>query len=118
MSVTIESPVVASVIPRALEERLVAQYEGISMEDLIHPASRIELIHAVSLIINEIKAGERVQVIIPRSHSHHESGILNSEYLEELYLSLRGYVLKPDVFAKVRLSYHDYTNVVVDIMCV
>jgi len=118
MSVTVESPVVASVIPRPLEERLVAQHEDISMETLIHPASLDELLHVVSLITSEIEAGERIQVIVPRSYSHHENGECDWDHIEELHMRLGGYALVRDVFVKVCFSESSSSDAMADIVCV
>ena len=116
MSTTIASLVVTPVITRALEERLVAQYGEVSVKILMRPASLDELLNAISLVVSEIEAGERIQVITPRSCSRHENSVLNSNHLDELHMRLRGYMLEPGVFVKLRFIGDHHNICVVDIV--
>jgi len=69
-------------------------------------------------VLDEINAGERIRVTIPRNFSHDDNN--DSEYdldnIEDVQMDIRGGRLRPNVFASLRFEETDESDAVGDVV--
>ena len=114
MSATFEQQLTTHTKGEGLVQRLLAHDDELSLIKLTHPTSIEEMFEVITLVNDEIKAGERIQVTIPRNWSHYD-GEQRWSHIEEVQEEIRGPLLRSNVFATLRFGSDPTSDVVVDI---
>lgn len=99
----------------ALVSRLRAQNTELSVSHFMEPTDLAYLCLSIRLITTEIKAGERIGVKVPRSLSHTAEGELDLDFLDDVQTTVRGDLLRSNVFATLRFGNEKTRDVSVDI---
>ena len=117
MSVTIESPVVASVIPRTLQQRVERSDEiSSAISAVTEHSSWREVLRITRFVVGEMKAGERFQVRVPRNYSHCIGSTCHDEdNIAAIHKDVHTLMTSPDIFAVVRFIENSSSDVMVDI---
>lgn len=76
----------------------------------------IQMFKAVREAYNSIQPQERTQLVLPKILSHVQDGEIDWDVVEDVQTYIRGYNLRPNVFATLRFDQDEVNDVIVD-MC-
>lgn len=101
-----------------LEHRLLAQDGELSAAMLTRPKTIEEIYLVIKSIRKEIRAGERIQVKLPRSYTHDLNGEHCAAAVQNIQDVIHGGVIGGNTFATLRNDKYPSTSIIVDICCI
>jgi len=90
-----------------LEQRLIMVFMNLSSRDLFD---------TIQIVVNLIKVGEKIQVVVPIDYSHDDEGKHDQKNIEKLQDKINGYMSEfPSVIMTLYPRNDQYDEMVVDI---